>query len=147
MDQKELESTNPKKWFKLSRWVWVITVIAVGAIAINLVAKLDSNLDSQTESRAKDTADEIKIKQYTSSLRGDIVRYFETNKTYVGWKVNQSAADAVKKLNSEIQTKALSADNYVVYAKMPSSKLIFCMDSKGYTGMIENMNFWQKSCK
>lgn len=137
--------------FKVAWWLWAIIVLAVVAIIVVLILKFTTSGTTATTATTKpDTTEEITIKQYLSSIRGDIVRYHEDKKTYIGWTPNATAIDQVKKMGSEIKTQALTQDTYIIYAKMPSSKTIFCMDNSsanGFTGEITSLMAWAKTCQ
>lgn len=142
--------TKPKSKIKLARWFWVVAGIAVLAIAITLILALTRGKTASDGSAVKtqpDTADEVKIKQYLSSLRGDIVRYGESKQTYVGWAPGEHTAAEVKKMGSELKTQGLAEKTYIIFAKMPSSKLTFCMDAANFTGEIKSLMPWSKTCK
>lgn len=146
MEQTDQVLGKVKKSFRIHRWIWIVAIFAVLAVAANALLVVSSNKAADRLTKKKDTSEEIKIKQYASSLRGSIVRFFETNKTYVGWNVDKTTQAEIKKIGSELKTQALSKDTYLIYAKMPSSKLIFCMDNN-FTGEITNLMPWQKTCK
>lgn len=129
----------------LSWWLIVLAVVVFGATFAYI--SFSKNKNNGNIKIKVDTANEIKIKQNLSSLRGDIVRYHDNKQTYVGWSANQTAIQEVKKMGSELKTQALTKDTYIIYAKMPSSKTIFCMDQTGFTGNIKSLGFWQKTCK
>lgn len=140
-------SSTPKKSaikFKMTWWLWAIIVIAIAAIAVSLVLKFTTNSTATTK---PDTAEEITVKQYLSSLRGDIVRYHEEKQTYAGWSANTTAIDQVKKMGSELKTQALSKDTYIIYAKMPGSKTVFCLDHTGFTSEVTSLSPWAKACQ
>jgi len=147
---KEQTSAVPamKKTLKrLPWWLWTAIIVAAAAIITIVIVSLTTKpSDTNNATNKPDTTEEITIKQYLSSLRGDIVRYREEKQTYSGWTPNATAIDQVKKMGSEIKTQALSQDNYIIYAKMPSSKTVFCMD-KDYTGEVSSLMPWAKSCK
>lgn len=129
-------------------WFWgIIGLILIGAIVL-LAMKFTGKTTTSTENvlTKPDTAEEIKIKQNMSSLRGDIVRFYEEKKTYEGWKPNDAATNQVKAMGSELKTQALTKDNYIIYAKLPTSKTVFCMD-KTFTGEVKSLSGWAKSCQ
>ncbi len=124
-----------KKGIQLSWWLLLVAVIAFGGVFF----LVNANKTASKKPPVKvDTKEEINIKQTLSSQRGDIVRYFETNKTYVGWTVPAAVATKVKAAGSEVKSN-LTATSYVIYAKMPNSKLTFCMDSKGFTSEVSKV--------
>lgn len=135
------------KGFRLSKWTMVIIIVAVVAIIASGILWLTRNKTTTGVTTKPDTADEIKIKQYLSSLRGDIVRFYDEKKTYEGWTPNVTAVEEVKKMGSELKTQALTKDTYIIYAKMPSSKTIFCMDANGFTAEVKSLMAWAKSCQ
>lgn len=131
----------------MSKLTMIIAIIAgVAVITCLTIYFIDKAQTGKSATNKVDTAAEITIKQSLSSVRGDIVRYFETQKTYAGWTPTESLKQKMKSLGSEVKTQALSADNYMIYAKMPSSKLIFCMD-KSFTGEVKTIAASQKSCE
>lgn len=139
MEEKELEKPTPKKktHLKISWWLIVVAVIAFGSVAYCIsTTNVAKNADTLVKTKP-DTVDEIKIKQNLSSMRGDIVRYFEANKTYATWAPTETITKTVKDMGSELKTK-LTQDSYMVYATMPSSKLIFCMDNT-FTGELKKI--------
>lgn len=131
---------EPKKHhhIKLSWWLVVLALVVFGAVFYVIdVAKKTSKSGATVVPYKPDTANEIKIKQALSSMRGDINRYFETNKTYVGWKPVAS----IQALGSDIKTN-LTVSTYMIYATMPTSKQVFCMDNAGatgFTGMVKKV--------
>lgn len=144
----ETNQTGPKKKIKFSWWLWVILVVAVVGVATSFIAKPNKQaLTQQKIAAKKDTPQEINIKQNISSLRGDIVRYYESKQTYAGWIPSQATQDIVKKAGSAIKTQALSATGYMIFAKMPNSKLTFCMDRTGFTGEVLSVSGLQKTCQ
>lgn len=134
-----------KKGVQLSWWLIVLAVVVFGGIFAYITATKGK---TGTTTKAKvDTIEEIKIKQSLSSLRGDINRFNVEKKTYVGWAANVAVAQKVKDMKSEIKT-VLTKDTYMVYAKMPNSKLIFCIDNNGkpgFTGEVKKVG--KKTCK
>lgn len=141
-------AAKPK--IKLAKWLWIVAGVAVLAIALTLILGFTQGETASDGSAVKtqpDTADEIKIKQYLSSIRGDIVRYGESKKTFAGWTADETTVAEVKALGSELKTQGLTEKTYVIFAKMPSSKLIFCMDNKNFTGEIKSLMSWAKTCK
>jgi len=145
----QAQGTKKARGFRLTWWLWAIIIIAVVAIIAVVIVRFTSGGASTTGSATTkpDTAEEIKIKQYMSSLRGDIVRFYEENKTYDGWKPNDNAISQVKTMGSELKTQALSKDTYIIYAKLPTSKTVFCMDHNNYTGEVSSLMAWAKACK
>jgi len=145
VEEKEIEKTEPnkKKHLKISWWLIVVAILAFGG-AFYCVSPIIKSKQTLNKTQP-DTKEEINVKQKLSSLRGDIDRYFEANKTYEGWTPNAGDLAKVKAAGSEIKTK-LSKDGYMIYAKMPNSKLIFCMD-KTFTGEMNTISSSQKTCK
>ena len=144
------QTKKTSKGFQMTWWLWTIIIIAVVGIAAVLVVKLttkDTGATASSITTKPDTAEEIKIKQYMSSLRGDVVRYYEQNKSYASYKPSEAAVTQVKNMGSELKTQAMSASTYVIFAKMPSSKTIFCMDHNNYTGEVKSLMGWAKACK
>lgn len=147
-EQNEPEVKKTIKFFRPTWWLWMVIGVAAIAIITVLVLKFATKSSTATSATTTpDTTEEITIKQYLSSLRGDIVRYHNTKQTYEGWTADQAAIDQVKKMGSELKTQALTKDTYIIYAKMPSSKTIFCMDDKSFTGEITRLMTWAKACK
>ena len=144
LTQKEPIKLTTKK--RRNWWLISIVILVVLVIAASLGVWFSFGPTSQTTA-PKDTTEEITIKQYISSLRGDIVRFGEEKKTYEGWTPNVIAVDQVKKMGSKLKTQALTKDTYVIYASLPTSKKIFCMDNNGFTGQISYIFLWQKTCK
>jgi hypothetical protein len=138
-----------KKGIRLSWWLLVLALVVFGGIfAYVTMSKGKTGAGTGTAMKAKvDTIDEIKIKQSLSSLRGDINRFNVEKKTYEGWAPNAAIGQKVKDMKSEIKT-VLGKDTYMIYAKMPNSKLIFCMDNNGtpgFTGEVTKVG--KKTCK
>lgn len=150
-EQSEIEpkvTPTKTKGFRLSKWTIMIMIAAVLAIiASGVIWLTGGKTTTGTATTKPDTADEIKIKQYLSSLRGYIVRYHDEKQTYEGWTPNVTTVDQVKKMGSELKTQALTKDTYIIFAKMPSSKTIFCMDANNYTAEINVLMPWAKACQ
>ena len=127
-------------------WLISIAILVILVIATSLAVWFSFGQTSQATA-SSDTIEEVKIQQNLSSLRGDIVRFYETGKTYKDWTPNQGAVENVKQLGSKIKTQGLSDKTYVIYASLPTSKQIFCMDNNGFTGQISYILPWQKTCK
>lgn len=128
-----------KKGVRLSWWLIVLAVVVFGGI-FTYITMTKGKTNTATKTKV-DTVDEIRIKQSLSSLRGDINRFDVEKKTYVGWTPNAAVAQKVKDMKSEIKT-VLTKDTYMVYAKMPNSKLIFCLDNNGkpgFTGEVKKV--------
>jgi hypothetical protein len=143
-----MEKEKSKKYNGISWWLWIIIVLAAVVVTYKLMPSFSTkSSNAAIVKTTPDTAEEIRTKQYLSSLRGDIVRYFEEKGTYAGWTPNQAAIDQVKKAGSELKTQALTKTSYVIYAKMPSSKLTFCMDANNFTGEVKTLSSSQKTCK
>lgn len=142
--ENEVKEAVKTKYYgvKLSWWLIVIAIVSFGGVfAANYLSQKSNATKTKT-----DTSEEIQIKQTLSSTRGTIVRYFEDKKTYVGWTPDENLKEKIKSLGSEVKTQSLSKDNYIIFAKMPNSKLIFCMDVN-FTGEVSTLFTWQKSCK
>jgi len=138
------EKKKKRHGVRLSWWLVVLAVVVFGSVFA--IIKVNKNTSTPIK-KQPDTADEIKIKQNISSMRGDIVRYFETNKTYEGWNLDPNVEKLVTNAGSSLKTK-LTKDSYMVYAKMPSSKLTFCIDNSGTNGFTDEVyNVSTKTCK
>jgi uncharacterized protein HemX len=136
-----------KKGIKISWWLIVVAVVIFGAVAFSIYSQQESKNANVLQKSKPDTTEEIKIKQKMSSLRGDMNRYFTSKKTYVGWAPSDVDAQAIKGMGAELKT-VLSQDKYMVYAKMPSSKVTFCMDNNGTPGFTGELNkIGSKTCK
>lgn len=136
-----------KKGIRLSWWLIVLAIVVFGGIFAYITTTKGKTGTTNTTKAKVDTIDEIKIKQSLSSLRGDINRFNVEKKTYEGWTTNAAVAQKVKEMKSEVKT-VLTKDTYMVYAKMPNSKLIFCMDNNGkpgFTGEVKKVG--KKTCK
>ena len=143
---EEEAKTNTKKHhgIRLSWWLIVLAIVAFGgALTTVILSKNNAPKVAVNQNKKPDTADEIKIQQAISSMRGDVVRYFETQKTYVGWVPANTNATKIKTLGSELKTN-LTATSYMMYAKLPTSKLYFCMDQK-FTGQLTKVG--KNSCQ
>jgi hypothetical protein len=144
----EKEIPRKKHHLRISWWLIVLAIVVFGAAAYLASAAITAKIPTTATGLHKikpDTSNEIKIQQTLSSIRGNIITYYEAKKTYVGWAPDQTQANNVKRFGSEIQTK-LSANNYMIYALMPSSKLTFCMDNK-FTGQVNKITVFQKACQ
>ena len=96
-----------------------------------------------------DTKQEITIKQHISGLRGSLSKYFTANKTYKGWQPDAATVTNIQTMGSKIVTQNMTATTYMIYAEMPSSKLIFCLDNATppFTGEVAKISGSQKTCK
>ena len=139
MGEEVSEKPKKKHHLKISWWLVILAVVVFGGVGLSVSAiKNAKPATNALVKTAPDTANEIKIKQNISSLRGDVNKYFETNKTYVGWTPNTASATKIQGFGTDLKTK-LGPDTYMVYALMPSSKLVFCMDSTGFTGEMNKL--------
>lgn len=132
--------------FHLKWWGWLIIIVVIMIASLVIVKFADRYPSGSDKLNIPDTAEEIQIKQYISSLRGDIVRYHSSKMTYEGWKPDQRTVDEIKKMGSELKTQALSKDTYIIYAKMPNSKTIFCMDHNSFAGEVVKLSNQAKIC-
>lgn len=133
-----------KKGIQLSWWLIVLAIVVFGLVFTSI------SLNKKSTQKAKvDTAQDIRVKQTISSLRGDVSRYFATKKTYVGWQPTGAYQARIKSANTSVKTK-LTKDTYMIYAKLPNSKLYFCMDNSnktGFTGEVKSIPWFSKTCK
>ena len=135
--------SKKKKGVRLSWWLLVLAVVVFAAVVVFFNLIKTGGITGSTKVKKADTTEEKNIQQTISSMRGDVVRYFEAKNTYVGWAPTDINTNRIKTLGSELKTK-LTATTYMVYAKLPSSKLYFCIDNK-FTGQVEKIG--SKSCQ
>ena len=133
-------------------WIWwiflglVVIFCAVFLLAYHQKSPAKTNLANKS---IPDTKPEINIKQHLSSLRGNLSTYLATNKTYAGWQAPTSTQKDVQNAGSAIVTQNMTATTYMIYAKMPNSKVVFCMDNhgaSGFTGEVKSVTAKQKTC-
>jgi uncharacterized protein (UPF0333 family) len=136
-----------KKGIRLSWWLIVLAVVVFGGLMI-FFQFINAEKKADALKAQPDTAEEIKIKQNLSSMRGDIIRYFDTKKTFVGWAPTKTVQDLVKGIGSEIKVET-DKTTYRISAEMPSSKQIFCMDNSGtsgFAGEVEKVSSKKATC-
>lgn len=113
-------------------------LIVGGILAATVLVNLNSSRD-----KAKDT----QIKSNIQSLRNSTEIYYETNKTYKGWTADSKISNSIQQLGSSVVTQGLGNKTYVIYAKLPSTQKLYCIDGSGFSGEITNLSVDKTSCQ
>ncbi|MCL5406913.1 MAG: hypothetical protein M1429_00210 [Patescibacteria group bacterium] len=125
--QQSTQQTTPQGNSNKKLIIIVIAVILgfiliVGGI---LAATVVVNLNS-----AKDKAKDAQIKSQLLSVEAAAAVYYDDNGTLIGLEKDPkiiNIQNSVKQYNSELIFQTITKDNFIGYAKLPSSGKLFCV--------------------
>lgn len=143
MNQNQPTTTTPEK----SNKKLVITIVAIVLGLFFVVGGILAVTVMIGTNGAKDKAKDAQIKSNIQSLHNSVEIYFNTYKTYKGWTGDPTISSSIQESGSNVVIQGLTDKTYVIYAKLPSSQKLFCVDSKGFSGEITSLTTDKTACQ
>ncbi|MFA6492796.1 MAG: hypothetical protein WCV58_01515 [Patescibacteria group bacterium] len=128
MDQNpQAEQSAPQK--PNNKKLIIIVLLAV-LVPIIIVVVILAVMVTKSTGGARDKAKDAVIKSQVTSIEAAAAVYHDTNQTFVGLEKDPQIVDiknSIKQNNSELIFQTVTKDNFVGYAKLPSSGKLFCV--------------------
>lgn len=148
-DQRPAQSEQPNPTPPHKNNTLKIVLIALGSclvltaiIVLIVVLMIRAGLKG-----AQSNANDEKIKSSLSSLQAGITVYYDEHQSYKGFTPDDYTNQQVQTAGSKITVQGLNDRTYVIYAQLPSSKKIWCLDNSGFEGEINNVQPQATSCR
>ena len=124
----------------------IIGVLLIGIVIWGILSALVSTGLSNSRGKAKDT----RIRSSISQLRTVAEIYKSDRSTYIGFTTTddyEKVRQDVEAYGSSIVTQNISQDAYLIYAKLPASGDMICVDATGNAIKLKSISPNQTTCK
>jgi len=137
--------SNQSSKYSDMKTVWIILGSCFGLLVVSAVLlyfMVFAGVNS-----ARDRAKDAQIKSFVHQIRPEAEMYFDEHKTYSGFTLNVTLQNQIKSAGYSVVIQGLSDKTYIFYAELPNSGKIFCVDSAGFSGEIDQISSTKTSCK
>lgn len=137
-DQSQAKKSNKQVWIIIALVGCLPLLAIVGILTATILVSLNGSRD-----KAKD----VQIKSLVNSSVAQAEVYFDAKNTYKGFTIDSQVQNQAVSNNSKIVLQGLSDKTYVIYAKLPSSGELFCVDVNGVRNEIKTILPSKTSCQ